>query len=52
MQETMRQLIQTLHGGVPTHLGPRSIQRNTRLPSTRTRRTDSYCTENFSYQPG
>ena len=25
MQETMRQLIQTLHGGVPTHSGHRSV---------------------------
>ena len=55
MQETMRQLIQTLHGGAPTHSGLQSIQRNTHLPSSRTRRTNSYCneeSEDFSYQPG
>ena len=55
MQEAMRQLIQTHHGGAPTHSRPRSIQRNTRASSSRTRRTNAYRneeSEDFSYQPG
>ena len=39
MQETMRQLIQTVQGGAPALSGQQSIHRNTHLPSSRTRRT-------------
>ena len=55
MQETMRQLIQTFHGGAPAHSGQQSGQRQTYLLSSRSRRTDAYHNEesdDFSYQPG
>ena len=55
MQETMQQLIQTLHGRAPAHSGQRSGQRQTYLLSSRSRHTESYHNEesdDFSYQPG
>ena len=50
MQESMRQLIQTLQGGAPTYSGQRSDHRQ-----SQSRRTGSYRNEesnDSSYQPG